>query len=85
MYRVSFPSVFFFHLTNLIASKKRPAGYWLDIENRKKFFVKLATEIGLNPSDPECWYDVSYKDVLSRKVALERSSGIIIIYANSMR
>lgn len=42
--------------------------YWLENDNRRKFFIDYAEQSGFDPLVPENWYSVSGVDVMNFKV-----------------
>lgn len=49
-------------------SNARKTHYWLNIENRRNFFIELAKDLGFDPYDAEQWHSVSYEQVIARQV-----------------
>jgi hypothetical protein len=49
-------------------SKKKQRGYWMSIENRRKFFIEFAQEMGFDPFVPENWNNVTYAKIIEKKV-----------------
>jgi len=47
---------------------KAPTGYWNDIENRRKFFLQVAQDMGFDPHDVKNWEKVSTAHIIARKV-----------------
>lgn len=47
---------------------QKPKGYWLDIENRKQFFAKLAQQQGFDPLVAENWDRITQSQVLEVEV-----------------
>lgn len=37
----------------------RRRSYWLDIENRRRYFIDLAGKLGIDPLAPHAWADVT--------------------------
>ena len=52
------------------STEKKSKGYWLDIDNRRKFFLKFAEEKGFDPLVPENWYTITKRQVSAKKVIL---------------
>jgi hypothetical protein len=42
--------------------------YWIDVKNRRKFFLEVAKKFNFNPLVPENWYNISHDNILSCKV-----------------
>lgn len=46
----------------------RPKGYWAQVENQRKFLVKLASQLGFDPNQAEQWGKVSRAQIMEMKV-----------------
>jgi len=46
-----------------------PRQYWLDMNNRRRFFEKFAQQKRFNPLIPNNWYDVPSRTILAAKGA----------------
>ena len=49
---------------------RRPRGFWMQIENRRRFFNDLATKLNIDTSEPENWHALTPKIVHEHKVSL---------------
>jgi len=45
----------------------KSAEFWSDIENHKKFFEVVASDVGFDPLIPENWYSITRHDVADKK------------------
>lgn len=54
--------------TRVRPSVRRTKGYWLYLENRKKFLCQFANDMGFDPLDPEQWRSVTCAQLIERKV-----------------
>lgn len=59
--------IFAFFVSFLLEYKSK--GYWLDVNNCRKFFDEYAKEKGFDPLDAENWYEVRSVDLGEKKVA----------------
>ena len=50
------------------AGMKRGQGYWRSIENRKKFFIDYAKQMGFDPNNPWNWQRVTKAHIVASKV-----------------
>lgn len=65
-------------LTTSIGGKRsKKKGYWLDIANRREFFLNFAAEKGFDPYRPENWANVTVAQVAVRKVGFPPLSAAI--------
>jgi len=55
-------------LKSLLGGK--PKGYWNDIENRKKFFLNFAAELGFDPFDAKNWENITKAQICERRVRI---------------
>ena len=63
------PSFFFlFQTKSIYPGSVLPKSYWAQLENRKRFFLNLAEELGFDPSDPNGWDTVSADHIKAKKV-----------------
>jgi hypothetical protein len=46
---------------------------WLDLNNRRDLFLRIAQRHGFNPLIPENWYGITHESVVDTKVALHSS------------
>lgn len=49
-------------------NSRKPYGYWTsegDNNNGKLFLDSLASKKGLDPSDPESWYNITQKEIVT--------------------
>mgnify|MGYP006983421236 FL=1 len=51
-----------------LEEEKLAKDYWLDRENRKKFFLEMAAEMGFDPMKPQNWAHVSGVHILAHNV-----------------
>jgi hypothetical protein len=51
-----------------ITKISRRKGYWMILENRRKFLIDLATTKGLDPFKAATWYTLTTKDILQAGV-----------------
>lgn len=49
-------------------TKHRSKGHWASLDNRKKFFCELATELGFDPLNSEGWKQVTYSHIRAKNV-----------------
>lgn len=63
---------FFLALINFsLLERKKQNGYWDRIENRKRFFIDIASEFNFDPYNLENWTQkVSYTQIAHKKVRL---------------
>lgn len=54
-------------------TKRLSNGYWNDIENRKRFFVQVAEELGFDPCNPQGWEQVTLTQIRAQKVMCDYS------------
>jgi len=47
---------------------RQPNGYWETAENRRKFFVSFAEEMGFDPLQPKNWDKITTTQILEKKV-----------------
>jgi hypothetical protein len=65
----------------------RRKGFWQNRENRRQFFIDLATSKGLDPFHPDTWKKITRKDLRAFKVSffsLFQSSYFYILQGDSM-
>jgi len=48
--------------------RTKPKGYWLRIENRRKFFCEFAAERGFDPLVVENWQNTMKKELDAKQV-----------------
>ena len=49
---------------------KRGQGYWRSIENRKKFFIDYAKQMGFDPNNPWNWQRVTKAHIIAKRVKI---------------
>lgn len=42
--------------------------FWNDVNNRRDFFIKIASKNHLDPLSPETWYNINSTSILNEKV-----------------
>ena len=55
-------------LSILSRAARQPNGYWETAENRRKFFVSFAEEMGFDPLQPKNWDKITTTQILEKKV-----------------
>jgi len=51
-----------------VVKRHKAKGYWRDPENKRKFFLEIAAEKGLDPYDPKTWQNITYANLRERNV-----------------
>jgi len=52
-----------------ITEKRKPKGYWQDINNRRKVLTEFAEEMGFDPTVYENWRKVPFVEFVAKKVS----------------
>jgi len=50
------------------SKRGKPKGFWIDIENRRKFFSEFAHSKGFDPLDFQKWKQFAAVDVIQHQV-----------------
>ena len=62
-----------------------PKGYWLDIQNRRKYFSWLAQKLGFQVGNREHWLNIKKADVVENKVSTQKSVSLYVLTLNRVK
>jgi len=60
--------------------KRKPKGYWGDLDNRRKFFFDFAHDMGFDPLKAENWNSVTNAQILAK-----HGRGLLGAFNDSLR